>query len=153
MGSEMCIRDSRRRVSPLADLSSASLSSASPVSAVTAPTPSDIACSQLRNKEEMQKYYSESSLQLKLFPSSPEVGALPVLCDVSLGPDRRRPVIPRHLVPTVLADFHGISHGGGKATLRLVRARFVWSRMSSDCLAFVRNKCCCFTTQLFFHFS
>ena len=35
-----------------------------------APSPSDIAAAQLQNKEEMQRYYNESSLQLKLFPSS-----------------------------------------------------------------------------------
>ena len=43
------------------------------------------------------------------------------------------------MVPAVLGHFHGISHVGGKATQRIIKARFVWFRMSSDCLAFVRS--------------
>ena len=105
---------------------------------VLAPLPFEVAQAQLQNKEEMDSYYRDSSLLLKLLPSSSDPGALPLLCDLSLGQDRHRPVLPRVLVPTVLKFFHGLSHGGGKATLRLVRARFVWARMSSDCLAFAR---------------
>ena len=133
------------RIAALAAASScrASTPHVSSVDAMTAPRrpfdPTHIASAQLKKQEEMQRYYSDSSLQLKLFPSSAATDALPVLCDVSLGSDHRRPVVPRCMVPTVLSHFHGLSHGGGRATLRLVRARFVWARMSSDCLAYARS--------------
>ena len=117
----------------------------------SAPTPADIAASQLQNKNEMQLYYDNSSLHLKLLPSSPELGALPLLCDVSLGPTCQCPVIPRCLVPDILDFFHGISHGGGKATLHLIRERFVWARMSSDCLAYVRSCPSCQASKIIRH--
>ena len=103
---------------------------------VRAPSSHDIARMQLQNKEEMECYYSDSTLQLKILPVSPLPGALPLLCDLSQG--QPRPVVPRSLVSAILEHFHGLSHGGGKATLRLLRPRFVWFRMASDCLAFVR---------------
>ena len=86
---------------------------------------------------------------MKLLPSSTSAGALPVLCD-SHG-DRCRPVIPRSLVPAVLRHFHEMSHVGGKATHRLVRARFVWFRMAADCLAFVRSCQRCQTSKVTRH--
>ena len=113
------------------------IGSVSPPLSRLAPSPWDIARAQLQHKEEMEVYYSESSLKLRLLPSSPSAGALPVLCDTSHG--LRRPVVPRALVPTVLQHFHDLSHPGGKATLRLIKTRFVWFRMASDCLAFARS--------------
>ena len=35
--------------------------------------------------------------------------------------------------------FHGLSHTGGRATLRDLRRRFVWFRMSKDVLAWSRS--------------
>ena len=57
-----------------------------------APSPDDIARAQLKSKDEMQCYYSESSLLLRLLPSSSVPGALPLLCDLSRG--QQRPVVP-----------------------------------------------------------
>ena len=113
------------------------------------PSPEDIARAQLQSKDEMQKYYSESSLKLKLLPATPVSGALPLLCDLSQA--QPCPVVPLSLVPSVLHHFHGISHGGGKATLRLIRARFVWSCMASDCLAFARSCARCQSSKIFRH--
>ena len=118
---------------------------------VLVPSPVDVARAQLQNKEEMEHYFRDSSLDLKLLPSSTEPGALPLLCDMSQGMDRHRLVVPRCLVPQVLQFFHGISHGGGKATLRLVRARFIWSRMSDDCLSFVRSCSSCQASKIVRH--
>ena len=120
-----------------------------PKNPVSAPSPCDLARAQLQSKDEMQSYYSESSLKLELLPSSAEPGALPLLCDTSCG--QPRPVVPRSLVPAVLRFFHGMSHCGGKATLRLVRSRFVWSRMSSDCLAFARGCSRCQASKIIRH--
>ena len=94
---------------------------------------------------------SDTSLKLRLFPSSTAPGALPVLCDISLSSDHRCPVVPHCMVPSVLDHFHGLSHGGGKATLRLVRARFVWMRMSSDCLAYARSCAQCQASKIVRH--
>ena len=117
--------------------------------APVAPLPGDIARTQLNCKEEMQAYYDNSSLKLQLLPSSSEPGALPLLCD--LGHGLCRPVVPRCLVPDVLKFYHGISHTGGKATLRLIRSRFVWAKMSTDCLAFVRACTSCQASKIVRH--
>ena len=92
--------------------------------------------------------YSASSLQLKLLPSA-VAGAVPLLCDLSQG--QPRPVVPRSLVQNVLRHFHEMSHVGGKATLRLIKARYVWFRMSSDCLDFVRSCHSCQSSKIIKH--
>ena len=92
-------------------------------SPVVLPTPESLAQAQLENREEIDQYYSSTSLKLKLLPSSPEPGSLPLLCDVGQTP--ARPVVPRSLVPGILRLMHGIAHPGGRATLRLIRARYV----------------------------
>ena len=135
----------------VADLSASSSSPSVSSVRSAAPSPQDLATAQLSCKDEMQGYFKNTSLVLKLLPCSAEPGALPLLCDVSQGVHTERPVVPRSLVPAVLHHFHGISHGGGKATLRLVRARFVWSRMSADCLAFARTCPSCQAAKVIRH--
>ena len=104
-------------------------------------TPADIAAAQMQFPEEMSQYIDDSSLTLRQFPSSgSDPDRAPLLwCDVSLDHHRPRPVVPRSLVQPLLLHWHGLNHPGGRATLRGIRGRFVWSKMSSDCLAFVRS--------------
>ena len=97
----------------------------------------------------MQRYYCDSSLELKLLPSSPAPSALPLLCDVGGG--LQRPVVPRVLVPEVLRHFHNMSHVGGKATHRLIKSRFVWFQMAADCLEFARSCASCQSSKVTKH--
>ena len=67
-------------------------------------------------------------------PGSPDTK---LWCDVSLG--WPRPLVP-HVDVQAVSDFvHGISHAGGKATLKEVSRRFVWPHMRSDVLRLARE--------------
>ena len=128
------------------------VASCSTVNSSTFPScvPADVmAREQLRCNKEMDSYYTDSSLTLKILPSSSEPGALPLLCDISLRSPR--PVVPRSLVPKLLLHLHGLSHCGGKATQHLVSPRFVWRRMSADCLAFARTCQACQASKVVRH--
>ena len=54
-----------------------------------------------------------------------------------------RPVIPPCRVPEVFNCVHGVSHAGGRATLREVSRRFVWPGMRSDVLRLARDCLAC----------
>ena len=113
------------------------------------PTLIQLARAQLEYKDELGNYFKNSTLNLKLLPSSSEISALPLLCDVRHDPPR--PLVPRALVPTLLQYFHGVSHPGGKARLQVVRTRFIWDRMSSDYLSFVRSCPVCQKSKIHRH--
>ena len=107
------------------------------VTSLPALTPDEIAAAQAANPSEIAGYREDSSLVLQQFPTSSLETVPKLWCDVSRH--RPRPVIPRVLVQQLLLHWHGLNHPGGRATLRGIRERFVWARMSSDCLAFVRG--------------
>ena len=92
---------------------------------------------QFRDKAEFQPLRgSGSDLRLKLV-DIPSLPAARILCDVSQAQ-------PRHLVPhswtkKIFDPFHGLSHGGGRASLRDIKPRFVWPGMSSDILRWARE--------------
>ena len=50
-----------------------------------------------------------------------------------------------------IRDRHSLNHPGGRATLRGIRERFVWAKMSSDCLAFVRGCLPCQRSKIVRH--
>ena len=81
-------------------------------------------------------------------PPSPGTSLVPVLlpvpgstaklwCDVSQGPPR--PIVPSTSVQLVFDCIHGVSHAGGRATLREISRRFVWPGMRSDVLRLART--------------
>ena len=75
-----------------------------------------------------------------LRPSKLQVPGAPckLWCDVSQRSPR--PLVPPSMRDAVFNCFHGLSHAGGRGTLRLVSARFVWPGMRSEILQRVR--CC-----------
>ena len=78
-----------------------------------------------------------SSLKLRSLPlsapaSSGTQTSSSILCDISR--DRPRPLVPSSWVDRVFQCIHGISHAGGKATMREVSRRFVWHGLRSDVL-------------------
>jgi transposase InsO family protein len=81
---------------------------------------------------------SDSSLQLAthLLPDS-----TPLTGDVSTG--HFRPVVPPPFRRRVFELLHGMAHPGGKATKRLVSARYVWPGMASDVTLWCKQCICC----------
>ena len=93
---------------------------------------------QYRCRAEFQHLRGDSShlkLQLVAVPGSEPPAR--ILCDVSTGINR--PLVPASRTKLIFDHFHGLHHAGGRSTLRDVRARFVWHRMSSDVLAWARS--------------
>lgn len=64
-----------------------------------------------------------------------------LLCDVSTG--TIRPFIPRDYRRSVFDAIHGLSHPGTRATLQLIKQRYVWPSMRSDVVAWVRSCLSC----------
>lgn len=80
--------------------------------------------------EELQSILqSESNLKLK--PIVFSTNKKPLLCDVSTA--NIRPYVPKEFRKQVFDVVHGLSHPGFRATLRLIKNRFVWNAMSKDC--------------------
>lgn len=68
-----------------------------------------------------------------------------IFCDISTG--ILRPYVPKNFRFSVFQALHGLSHPGGRASLDLIRKRFVWKSMAKDikrwcrfCLACQRSK-------------
>ncbi|CAB0001767.1 unnamed protein product [Nesidiocoris tenuis] len=63
--------------------------------------------------------------------------SIPIFCDVST--DFVRPYIPAQFRRQAFDNVHGLSHPGRRATHRLLREKFVWPSMASDCAQWVRS--------------
>ena len=97
--------------------------------------PAELAAAQAAATDEMDAYATTSSLKLRSLPvGSP---AVTLCCDVSLA--QPRPVVPSSMVQKVFSVIHGVSHAGGKATLRELSRRFVWRGMRASVLAMARE--------------
>ena len=57
-------------------------------------------------------------------------GQRTLLCDTSAG--NPRPLVPTSMRRNVFDVIHGLSHPGTNATVRLVKARFVWHGLARD---------------------
>jgi len=73
-----------------------------------------------------------------------------LLCDVSTG--LPRPVVPASWRRSIFEAVHGLSHPGGKPSVRMVAAKFVWRGLKKDvrtwageCVACQRAKVHCHT--------
>ena len=82
---------------------------------------------------QVQRLRHSASLRVVSLP----VGDLQLLCDTSTGSPR--PLVPSDLRQDVFAALHRIAHAGGRATRRLVSARYVWEGLSKDVLQWVRE--------------
>ena len=70
------------------------------------------------------------------------VSKTPIVCDFSTGVDR--PFVPATCRKVVFNHIHSLSHPGIRATIRMIRERFVWPRMITD----IRQWCsCCIQCQ------
>ena len=60
-----------------------------------------------------------------------------LLCDLSTG--RPRPLVPIPLRRQIFSSLHKIGHPGGKATKRLLSARFCWPHMARDTVLWAKE--------------
>ena len=95
-----------------------------------------LAQEQSRLRGEFQHLRGEESSLVLQFVKIPGTNT-DILCDTSNGIDR--PLVPSSTAKAVFDHFHGLSHASGRSTLRDIRARFVWHRMSSDVLRWARS--------------
>lgn len=66
-----------------------------------------------------------------------ELDNVKLYCDVSTG--IRRPYVPKVLRQDVFNQLHGLCHPGGRATVLLITARYVWPYMKRDIKSWVRQ--------------
>ena len=86
---------------------------------------------------DVQRLLSCSSLRVQIL----QVEGTALLCDVSTGVPRL--LVPTPMRPAVFSAVHNLAHPGIRATRRLIRGRFVWSKMSANIAAWCRDCQCC----------
>lgn len=86
--------------------------------------------------DELTKLKSSKKSSLKLEPKWPDGANQPLYCDVSTG--KARPFVPKTMRTQVIQHFHEISHGGVRATRRLVTDNFVWPKINKDVREYVK---------------
>ncbi|KAG8185162.1 hypothetical protein JTE90_005141 [Oedothorax gibbosus] len=99
-----------------------------------------MACAQDSDEELRALLESENTgLELKplTFPSSEKA----IYCDTAGG--NVRPYVPRDFRRRVFESCHGLSHPGVKATIDLVRKRYVWKNLSKDCSSWCKTCIAC----------
>ena len=108
-----------------------------------------LALEQHRLRAEFQHLRDESSsLELKLVPI-PGFPSQRILCDVSTGSER--PLVPSTWTAKIFHHFHDLHHPGGKSSLREIRRRFVWFKMSSEILSRARACHSCHSSKISRH--
>ncbi|MGL4482918.1 MAG: RNase H-like domain-containing protein, partial [Lactococcus garvieae] len=68
-----------------------------------------------------------------------------IKCDISSN--LQRPIVPLSMRRSIFSHFHGLSHPGKRASVKLISSRFVWTNMNKDirswtqqCLSFQRSR-------------
>lgn len=89
----------------------------------------------------------ETSVELKSFVT-PD-GKAQLFCDISKG--RIRPYVTTPFRIQVMANTHGLSHPGVRATSKMIAERFVWYGMRKDIANFVRNCIACQRSKVHRH--
>lgn len=118
------------------------------ISEISFPEPIDfekMAEEQLLDSD-LQKFFSDSSLQVKSFNIS---GHNSLLCDVSTG--SVRPIVPSSMRKVVFNCLHNPSHPGIQATFKLISTRFVWPFLRKDCSAWVKSCLACQKSKIHRH--
>ena len=90
---------------------------------------------------------SNTSLILKSF-SLPSSATL-LWCDISTG--QPRPFVPLPFRKDIFDNLHNLSHPGTRATVRLVRQRFVWPGISKDCTKWTQACISCQKSKIVRH--
>ena len=108
------------------------------ISAINVPGPIDfdeMARDQVSNEELRSLLESNTGLELKLvtFPSCTHE----IYCDVSGG--IVRPYVPETFRRRVFDSIHGLSHPGSKATIDMVKKRYIWTNLVKDCKAWCKT--------------
>ncbi|XP_076384356.1 uncharacterized protein LOC117225084 [Megalopta genalis] len=100
---------------------------------------------------EVEKYINASDTSLDLKRIRTIDSDAPVYCDVSTG--NVRPFITAPFRRQIFDAVHGLSHPGVKATIRLVKQRFVWPSMEKDCREWSRSCLACQRAKITRHVS
>lgn len=79
----------------------------------------------------------DSNTSLELKPLNFNSSKHSLYCDVSTG--AIKPYVPIDFRRKVFDSIHGLSHSGVKATIDLIRKRFVWQSISKDCKLWCRT--------------
>ena len=109
-----------------------------------------LAKAQFAARGEFQHLRGDSSgLKLELVPIPGTVPVRKILADISTP--QARPLVPSSWQRRVFDHFHNISHAGGRTTLRDVRSRFVWYKMSSTILSWARSCASCLQSKISRH--
>ncbi|BHF63739.1 hypothetical protein SprV_0200673300 [Sparganum proliferum] len=82
---------------------------------------------------------STTTLQLRDAPLPASPGT--ILCDWSTGTPR--PVVPLSYRKTVFDHFHSLSYPAIRASRKLIAARFIWPKMNSDIVFWIRQCLSC----------
>ncbi|CAK8676854.1 unnamed protein product [Clavelina lepadiformis] len=89
----------------------------------------------------------DTSLQLRQIPMTNQ--NISILCDISTG--QPRPLLPQSFRRQVFDKIHGLSHGGIKATQKLMSTRYVWPQLLLDCRDWVRRCIPCQQSKIHRH--
>ncbi|GBN03486.1 Gag-Pol polyprotein [Araneus ventricosus] len=103
-----------------------------------------MALAQTTDEELQTLLKSNIGLKLQLLPIDNECA---LYCDTSTN--RIRPYVPQEFRKRVFDAFHSLSHPGTKATLRLLRYRYVWKNMAQDTTAWCRACLDCQKSKVF----
>lgn len=106
------------------------------ISAIQVPGPIDydeIALEQASDGELQALLTSNTGLELKPLVFPPSIKE--VYCDTANGVVR--PYVPKNFRKKIFDCFHGLSHPGIKATINLIRKRFMWKNLAKD----IKNWC------------
>ncbi|CAH8550920.1 unnamed protein product [Dicrocoelium dendriticum] len=106
----------------------------------------EIAAHQEGDSEFMQMK-SNPSIKLTLLPLLNSDSK--VHCDMSTG--KPRPYVPQRYRRVVFDHFHGLSHPGIRATVKLITDRFVWPNMRSDIQQWAKHCVTCQTSKIHRH--
>ncbi|GBN01632.1 hypothetical protein AVEN_36204-1 [Araneus ventricosus] len=61
-----------------------------------------------------------------------------------------RPYVPE-TIRKIVFDSHSLSHPGGKATVKLIKDRFIWPTLQKDCTQFSKNCIACQSNKISRH--
>ncbi|GBN02360.1 Retrovirus-related Pol polyprotein from transposon 412 [Araneus ventricosus] len=105
-----------------------------------------MALAQTTDEELQTLLKSNTGLKLQLLPIDNECA---LYCDTSTN--RIRPYVPLEFRKRVFDSIHSLSNPGTKATLRLLRYRYVWKNMARDTTEWCRACLDCQKSKVFKH--
>lgn len=101
----------------------------------TIDSPSILTCEELYDKQsedEELKAILLGSTSLKLTSITPSNSNKPIYGEMNVSSNSFAPYVPSCLRRKVFKEIHDLSHTGGRATLKLIRQRYIWPKMNKD---------------------